>query len=35
LANAGLTVKRVSADFGNSDPTSDTTRWFFEVTREA
>ncbi|WP_203638791.1 class I SAM-dependent DNA methyltransferase [Levilactobacillus wangkuiensis] len=35
LAKAGLTVKRVSADFGNSEPTSDTTRWFFEVTREA
>ncbi|MFC6259666.1 class I SAM-dependent DNA methyltransferase [Levilactobacillus fujinensis] len=35
LKEAGLTVNRVSADFGNSDVATDTTRWFFEVTREA
>lgn len=35
LQAAGLTVNRVSADFGNSEVTADTTRWFFEVTREA
>ncbi|WP_125546228.1 class I SAM-dependent DNA methyltransferase [Levilactobacillus lindianensis] len=35
LAQAGLTVKRVSADFGQAEVAPDTTRWFFEVTREA
>lgn len=35
LADAGLTVKRVSADFGQAEVAADTTRWFFEVTREA
>jgi len=35
LKAAGLTVQRVSADFGNAEVAADTTRWFFEVTREA
>lgn len=35
LAAAGLTLQRVSADFGQHDVADDTTRWFFEVTREA
>ncbi|WP_261810435.1 class I SAM-dependent DNA methyltransferase [Levilactobacillus humaensis] len=35
LTQAGLTVQRVSADFGNAEVAPDTTRWFFEVTREA
>ncbi|WP_214464322.1 class I SAM-dependent DNA methyltransferase [Levilactobacillus brevis] len=35
LKQAGLTLKRVSADFGANEVTSETTRWFFEVTREA
>ncbi|WP_125683292.1 class I SAM-dependent DNA methyltransferase [Levilactobacillus yonginensis] len=35
LADAGLTLQRVSADFGEHEVAADTTRWFFEVTREA
>jgi len=35
LQNAGLTLHRVSADFGEADIDEATTRWFFEVTREA
>lgn len=35
LQEAGLTLKRVSADFGAAEVAPDTTRWFFEVTREA
>ena len=35
LKSAGLNLQRVSADFGEAPVTSETTRWFFEVTREA
>lgn len=35
LADAGLSLQRVSADFGEHEVAADTTRWFFEVTREA
>lgn len=35
LAQAGLTLQRVSADFGQQPIDDHTTRWFFEVTREA
>ncbi|HJE44705.1 class I SAM-dependent DNA methyltransferase [Levilactobacillus namurensis] len=35
LQQAGLTLKRVSADFGERDIDDQTTRWFFEATREA
>lgn len=35
LRLAGLTLERVSADFGHHEIDDQTTRWFFEVTREA
>ncbi|MFC6275747.1 class I SAM-dependent DNA methyltransferase [Levilactobacillus tangyuanensis] len=35
LQDAGLKLERVSADFGNEEISDKTTRWFFEVKREA